>query len=57
MAIDCSFYLEKSNKYICMIKKGEIDYKVYKEYCKNDNSKNCPIYQYYLKEGKSEWRI
>lgn len=57
MAIDCSFYLEKGNKYICMIKKGEIDYKVYKEYCKNDDSNNCPIYQYYLKEGKSEWRI
>lgn len=52
MASDCSFYLDKNNKYICMIKQGEIDYKVYREYCKNDYSKNCPIYQYYLNERK-----
>ncbi len=50
MSMNCSFYLEKGNQNICMIKKGEINNQVFREYCKNDYSKNCPIYQYYLKE-------
>ena len=52
LPMDCSFYFNKKNEYICTIKRGEISYEVYKEYCKNDYSKKCPIYQYYLKEGK-----
>lgn len=50
MAKDCDFYLDKGSKYICMVRQSEIDYSTYKEYCKGDYSKNCPIYQYHLKE-------
>lgn len=50
MSRDCSFYLDRDHKNICMLRQGEISYEVYKAYCKNDDSKKCPIYQYHLKE-------
>ncbi len=41
-----------------MVKKTEISYDTYKEYCKHDYSEKCPIYQFYVdaKEGKVEWK-
>ena len=50
MAKKCDFYIDKGSKYMCMIKKEEISYSTYQEYCKYDYSKKCPIYQYHLKE-------
>ncbi len=48
MAKKCDFYFYENNKDICMIKKEDISYKTYNEYCKYDNFKECPIYLYYL---------
>lgn len=55
MAKDCDYYAEKGSKRFCMIKReGEISYDCYKEFCKNDYHKDCPIYKFYMK-NKKEW--
>ncbi len=50
MSKNCDFYLDKGSKYICTVKQDEVNYSTYREYCKDNYSKKCPIYQYYLKE-------
>ncbi len=50
MAKACDFYIERDRKEWCAIKKGQISYATYNEYCKNDYFKKCPIYQFYEKE-------
>lgn len=48
MAKMCDYYCDRhSSKYWCLLKEGEVSSETYKEYCKNDDCKNCPIYKHY----------
>lgn len=51
----CDYYIEKSGKYYCVLKgktnDGRISYDTYKQFCKYDARKRCPIYQYCYKRG------
>jgi len=51
MGKSCDFYIEQGSKYWCVIKKAEISYETYREYCYCDDMKKCPIYMY-MKENK-----
>ena len=52
MSYNCEFYFEREKKDWCAIKQGRIEYKTYCEYCKNDNSKQCPFFIMYQNEKK-----
>ena len=52
MAKYCDYFIEKSNKYFCILKDSEISNDTYKEYCKCDETKKCPIFQYFDKEKR-----
>lgn len=48
----CDYYIEKDHKDYCIIKQTEVSRDTYKDYCRCDERKKCPIWQYYEKEGR-----
>lgn len=48
MAKCCDYLVERGSRYYCLLKKsdgGEISDTTYKNYCKYDDMKKCPIYE------------
>ena len=43
----CDYFVEKDKKEYCALKKDQISYEQYKEYCRADDMKKCPIYQFW----------
>ena len=54
MSKSCDFYIERNSKMWCAVKKDEIEYTTYKEYCKYAYTKYCPIFQFYEKIKKDK---
>jgi len=46
MGKTCDYYIEKSGRDYCILKNAEISRDFYRDYCRCDDMKKCPIYQF-----------
>jgi len=47
MSKTCDYYTNYAGKEYCILKKAEISWQQYADFCKYDDMKECPIYQFY----------
>ena len=50
----CDYYSDDHRNYWCILKKGEVSSETYRDFCKCDEMKKCPIYQNF-KENLRRW--
>ncbi len=43
----CDYYSDDHKNYWCILKKGEVSSETYRDFCRCDEMKKCPIYQYF----------
>lgn len=47
MSDNCDYSMEKYGDNYCAIKKEQVSYDQYQDFCKRDNRDSCPIYRFW----------